>query len=152
MRELRFNDPEYIVRLSKQLIGSSMIADLKSQKPEGKTLFIALHHMIKQSVRKMNSATLGKICEYAVSSDFSQPLDSSVGFIRLTGLNDVRPVRPNFDAKLSGRILLEEIAIATIVSVTFDILNQEMYEIQRQEAINQEEEYDRAMHDCIHGR
>jgi len=149
MRDQSFEDPEYIVRLVKQLVGENVLAGLwVGMRMDFSQVFAIIGPCLQTKVRKMNSATLGRICECSRPSNFSAPLCSwSGGFIRMTGLGDVCS---DFSSKKSGRELLEEIAVATLVSVAYDFIRQRDYKFERQVEIAQEEEFDRGMSDYIH--
>lgn len=139
-------DQQYIVNLTKQLMGASALFRLAADHLSNpRAMYLFFFEKLKDKVRVMNAETLGIICEFAYAKNFSER--SSGGFIRKTGIEEVHP-HP-FDVK-AGRELLEEIAIATIVCVARDIVKQHDYEINR--VIDQEEDdlFDRGMREYLH--
>lgn len=149
MREYRFDDQDYIVRLTSQLFGNDTIKQLREKEFNSHQLFEQVEFFLKPKVGKMNSMTLGKIIEFAWPKDFTAPLSGAVGqFIRLTGLEDVRA---DFSAKRDGRCLLEEMALATIVCVLYDIIHQDEYQQEAKYQFDDENNFDLAMARYIHG-
>ncbi len=147
-RKMRTND-EYIVNLVKQVVGNSTISGFKSLRTlQPDAWFLFLYHRIKAKVLKMNDETLGRICGYGHNKNFSEPINSSVGFIFKTGIEEVQS-HP-LDLNLSGRELLEEIAIRTIVAVTCDIVIQEAYEEIRRTEQGNEYQFDSVMAKYLH--
>jgi hypothetical protein len=140
------NGQEYIVNLAEHVIGRSVIRELikefTSYEDGGYSVFFdlnpdevfyTLYFSVKHEVKKMNSETLGRICSFALAegADLSGYWKPNSEFIRSTTIADVHP--QEFSSRMSGRELIEEIAVATIISVAFDIMNQA--------ALNQERDW-----------
>jgi hypothetical protein len=149
MRNDKRFDLQYIVNVTNQLVGASTLSklssDWRSSYPDA--LYLYLGPRISEKLKKMNPETLGLICEFGCSKNFSQPLARTTNFIRMTGLADVCPhdLKPT-----TGRELLEEIALRTIVAVAVDIARQRGYEAIRDRETEDEELFDRGMRDYIH--
>jgi hypothetical protein len=137
------NGQEYIVNLANQIVGESAIKELEKKYVEvgvtsidcrvtpselGKILWL----QIKTKVSKMNSRTIGYICGFGLGfgvSGYGKYDDNFTGFIRQTSIYDIRP--EGFFPSISGRSLIEDIAVATVASVVYDIINQNGWEADR---------------------
>ena len=141
---------QYIVNVTKQLVGvttlSKLSGDWGSSHPHA--LYLYLGPRISEKLKKMNPETLGLICEFGYKKNFSEPLARTTNFIRMTGFADVCPhdLKPT-----TGRELLEEIALRTIVAVAVDIARQRGYEAQRDRETEDEELFDCGMANYSHG-
>jgi len=136
MRNYKFGQ-QYIVNLTKQLFGATVLkSDYRASDPQA--MYLVFFEKLKDKVRKMNPETLGIICEfgYCSNKDGAEFAAGSGTFIRKTGIADVHP-HP-FEHSKPGRELLEEIAIATIVSVAVDICRQSQYEAEREDEQQQD--------------
>jgi hypothetical protein len=110
-------------------------------------MYLYFFEKLKGEVRKMKPETLGLICEFGEVKDFSAPIGEWTGFIRMTGIEQVHP-HP-FNPK-SGRELLEELAVATIVSVAHDIVRQTDYEHIREQEQKNDQLFDRGVREYLH--
>jgi hypothetical protein len=143
------HNQQYIVNVTKQLIGSRILAgitaDTRAADPQA--LYQLLLPRLRAKVLVMRPETLGLICNFGYTIDFSEPIGETTGFIRLTGIEEVCP--GGFDSKLSGWELLMEIAIRTIVSVACDIANQSDYQVRREKEREQKNLFDRGMREYL---
>lgn len=149
MRNNRF-ESQYIVNVTKQLIGSRILSGLASDRRASnpQALYLILRPQLKEKIRVMKSETLGLICEFGYTKNFSLPLARKTGFIRMTGIADVHPAP--FASDVMGRALLEEIALCTIIAVATDIARQSEYEAIRDRETEDEELFDRGMAEYVH--
>jgi hypothetical protein len=149
MRKRELNQ-EYIVNLTKQMFGASTLSklsgDCRSSCPDA--IYLLFFDRLKEKVQVMKSETLGCICGYALQKDFSKPLGSWSGFIRMTGIEQAHP-HP-FNQNQTGRQLLEEIAIATLASIACDIARQRGYENDRDWEREADEAEDLGMAEYLH--
>lgn len=126
------NGQEYIVNLAEQVVGRRVIQELEKQHVNDE-LFTALYAQVKAKVKKMNPNTIGRICTYALAEDadlgWGRNMGNFSGFIRNTTISGVHP--QDFSSKRSGRELIEEIAVTTIVCVIYDIINQSGWDVDR---------------------
>jgi len=129
---------EYIVNLAEQIVGKELLTELEKKYikdlyslVEPYELFDELYPQVKAKVKKMNPRTIGLICTFAIDDDVCTGFryENLTGFMRVATLS--RTHLDNFDCHLSGRELIEEIAVATIISVAFDIIHQNIWEIER---------------------
>jgi len=138
------NGQEYIVNLAEQVVGRGVIQELEEQHINMDSLggncdvtpdelFTALYAQVKAKVKEMNPKTLGLICSYALAEDadlgWGRNMGNFTGFIRNTTTYQTHP--QDFNSKLSGRDLIEKIAVATIVCVIYDTINQFSWDTQR---------------------
>jgi hypothetical protein len=141
-------DQQYIINLTKQLFGTGTLSRLAADRcwhPDATYVFF--FEMLNSKLCAMNPETLGRICAYAQSKNYSVPLALSQGFIRKTGIEQVHP-HP-FDPK-PGYTLLVDIAIATVVSVACDIMRQSYYEEEREREQENDGLFDLGMREYIH--
>ena len=129
---------EYIINLAEQIVGKELLVELENKYTkdlyslvEPDELFDELYPQVKAKVKKMNPRTIGFICTFAIDDNVytGYRYENSESFIRATTLS--RTHLNNFDCHLSGRELIEEIAVATIISVAFDIIHQNIWDIER---------------------
>ena len=129
---------EYIVNLAEQIVGKALLEELEKKHVvclEATTdpceLFDELYPQVKAKVKKMNPRTLGLICTHAIDDNVCTGFryENRSGFMRVATLS--RTHLDNFDCHLSGRELIEEIAVATIISVAYDIIHQNIWDIER---------------------
>jgi len=143
-RRRKMNGQDYIVNLAEQVVGRNVIQELEKQHVSfGSSgtdcdvtpdeLFTALYAQVKAKVKEMNPKTIGYICTYALAEDADLGLGRNMGnfsgFVRNTTISAVHP--QDFSSKLSGRELIEEIAVATIVGVIYDTINQSGWDVDR---------------------
>lgn len=141
-------DPQYIINLTKQLFGTGTLSRLAAERcwhPDAMHAFF--FEKLNGKMCAMNPETLGRICAYAQSKDYSEPLALSHGFIRKTGIEQVHPWP--FNPK-PGRTLLVDIAIATVVSVACDIMRQSRYEEERERILENDGLFDLGMREYLH--
>ncbi len=128
------DDQSYIVNLTYQLVGRNVI---KGMLEEGlhwtDTYLYVFGPDVRAKLDKMTDAKLGEICGFGYSHEHSEPICESRGFIRMTGIQEVRGF--HLANVRSGREILLETAVATIMSVLLDIMKQSQYEIRRDEAL-----------------
>ena len=129
---------EYIINLAEQIVGKELLTQLEKKHTVNLTslvvpyeLFDELYPQVKAKVKKMNPRTIGLICTYAIDDNVytGYRYENFSGFIRVATLSQTH--LDNFDCHLSGRELIEEIAVATIISVAFDIIHQNIWDIER---------------------
>ena len=138
------NGQGHIVNLAEQVVGRSVVKELEKQHvrigafaPDCDVtpdkLFAALYAQVKAKVKEMNPKTIGSICTYALAEDadlgWGRNMGNFSGFIRHTTLSAVHP--QEFSSKVSGRELIEEIAVATIIGVVYDTINQSGWDMDR---------------------
>ena len=138
------NGQGHIVNLAEQVVGRSVVKELEKQHvrigafaPDCDVtpdkLFAALYAQVKAKVKEMNPKTIGSICTYALAEDadlgWGHNMGNFSGFIRNTTLSAVHP--QEFSSKVSGRELIEEVAVATIVCVIYDTISQFGWNTQR---------------------
>lgn len=149
MREPEIDDPGYIFRLVIQLVGQVTLNALQGRVRDPQDLMEVLKPVLQKKLKKFRAEKLGVICCYANAVTMQDPYHWPSENIRQTENGQW------FDYKIigmTGRPMLEYIAMTTLVCVAFDILHQEKYKAERAEAIASEEEYDRGMRDYMHGR
>ena len=141
MREQNY---PYIINLAEDMVGKHIVASLKDRVSDPHDLFLFLSPHIESKVKKMTAETLGRICAYGFYPGGSMareplnpqeidllPLASFRDFVFGTGIKDVHP--DSFGSGRSGRRILEQVAIATIIAVINDIIHQDEYQMKRTE-------------------
>lgn len=147
--EETFGDQTYVVNLTRQLVGERTVSALtKSGKATPTALYVYLGGHIRAKLKNMTNEKVGMIGCYGHNKDLSEPLAGTCGFIRKTGIEEVWP--HGYSNDCSGREIIEEVAVRTIISVLCDIIRQGDYIRQRDQEEDNEEQYDRAMSDYIH--
>mgnify|MGYP001574847835 CR=1 FL=1 len=139
MGKCAWEEPEYIVNLTKNLIGPRVSqtswvwgnGEVYFDRPTDLCSFLEL--FVYSKLRDMTNETLGRICAYGTRKGIhSDPCYPGSGvphsFLNLTGFDDVKPVR--FVCYYGGRELLEQIACATIVCIVYDLMMQEQWQVQ----------------------
>ena len=142
-------EPEYIVNITKNLVGISTLSKIETRNP--RALFLLLETRLTPKLQEMGSDTLGKICAYGTSDGFHNggPLAQTVGFMNLTGFKKVRHY--DFEHKKDGHELLVEMAVSTIVCIAFDIIHQFDYVIDREKEREEDNLWERCEHEMTHG-
>ena len=129
---------EYIINLAEQIVGKELLTQLEKKHIVDLTSLIApyelfndLYPQVKAKVKKMNPRTIGLICTYAIDDDVCTGFryENSSGFMRVATLSQTH--LDSFDCHSSGRELIEEIAVATIISVAYDTIHQNIWDIER---------------------
>ncbi|MBP6858701.1 MAG: hypothetical protein KBC33_02635 [Candidatus Pacebacteria bacterium] len=136
MRNSWNEDSEYIVNLTRQLIGKTALDTIIKENRKA-CMPTVLHSyilaVVGRKINEMNDSTLGRICAYASSDgahggkhfrDTERPK-----FINRTGLNDVITPGMNYLFKNLGvGQHLELIAIAVITCVVVDMMFQDNWQ------------------------
>ncbi|HVN26412.1 MAG TPA: hypothetical protein VMT99_02045 [Candidatus Paceibacterota bacterium] len=155
-RKMRQENQEYIVNLAQQLVGKNVLEGLKSdQRLTPHILYRTLQPVLKSKLDRMNAETLGRICSCGHTKDFSEPLEDWCGFfIQKTGIEEVVPpeesVRNYGQRPRNGLQTIRDLAIATLVSVAYDIIRQAAYEEDGRERKERERKYQQGLADYIH--
>lgn len=124
----------YLIGVATTVVGKDFIRCITpvDREAEGDPadLFEILWPKVMGEVRRFNGQTLGAICEYGIyEGDYLEDFQAKPAFIRLTGLNLVAKSRHEpVTEQYVGRQALEQIACATIVAVTRDIIMQRFWE------------------------
>ena len=144
-----FGSQEYIVNLTRQLVGGKTVFSLETEREaHPDALYLLLGPRLRKQLGAMTCETLGRICAFGHNKDMSEPLEGTFGFIRKTGIEEVCP--HDYSHKLAGRLLCEEVAIRTIIAVLCDIVRQSEYEAERDKQNEFQREYDRTLTEYIH--
>lgn len=131
-------DPEYIVNLTKHLIGKkaleSIMEENRSARNPPRVIKGFVTAVIFNKIQKMNDATLGRICAYASPKGlhrYGRPLARSVrpSFINNTGIVDILgPHQADFFSYIGDGEYLEQIAIMVIACVVYDMTFQDKWQ------------------------
>jgi hypothetical protein len=152
-----WDDADYIVNLTKNLVGHKIIDGIVATHPTGEasaTMIVVLNYTsLREQIKKMTDETLGRICSYGTTDGFhtgpaSQPVPS---FINHTGFKDLGIGHPYITGR-NGRQILEEVAIATIICVAHDIARQHTLQETWRYECQMEVDLDRAQRDILHPR
>jgi len=136
MRNNWKEDPEYIVNVTRQLIGQSALEHIIKENKETCDPCVVRSYVlavVMNKVRKMNESTLGRICSYA-SSDGAHGGYHTRGtprpkFINRTGLTKVlKPVMGYMLTHVGVGEYLEQGTLAVIVCVVVDIILQDKWQ------------------------
>lgn len=142
MRNAWKEDPQYIVNLTRTLIGEKALKTIVDEnkadcKPDRVRSYILAS--VAPKIDKMGADKLGRICAYS-SADGAHscahlPTQSCVKpkFINLTGLADVITPEGGYDANyvisnVGVGELLKEIAVSVLICVVCDIINQDRWQ------------------------
>jgi len=142
---------QYIINLATQVVGINNVSYRQALSSYQLSSFsFILSDKVMKDVKKMAPETLGRICAFGLYPGGLATWADCSDFIRKTGIKDVHP--EDFKAEKPGFELLEEIAVATIVSTAFDILHQDSYQENARYEQDLDQQLDRAEHAMLHGR
>ena len=143
--EETFGDQTHIINLTRQLIGERTVAKHVASQIVAlpSTFYALLCGRIRTKLKGVTNEKLGEIGCYGHNKDMGEPLEGALGFMRKTGIEEVWP--HDYSHKRSGRGVLEEVAVRTIIAVLCDIVRQSEYEAERDRQNESEREYDRTM-------
>lgn len=133
-------NPQYILNLTKSLIGERSLATILSEVTTPANPAVVRSYVaaaIKPKLEEMSAESLGTICSYATGFGFHHGKMKSgmpkPEFINSTGLADVLTVKNWYDANflianLGDGEFIVEIALTVIVCVVCDMVDQEEYQ------------------------
>lgn len=128
-------NPLYIVNLTTAIIGKTVLDEMKARLSHETSVedCRSLTYLIAPQIRKMSSEKLGKICAYGTAEGFHRDcrLSEINDFISRTGFDDLGGV--SFPSGITGRAMIEEIAISVVICIARDILIQEKWERMRED-------------------
>jgi hypothetical protein len=149
------NDHDYIVNVAENLAGKrsfNAMAILTRDIP-APALHTSFAQLFEPKVREMNAETLGRICEYASPFGVHDgPVTSSAPkFINNTGFRDLEISSfSDVSKSLCGREILEEVAIATLCCVSYDIIRQGEWQANWASELDMNHKVERGEHAMIH--
>ncbi|MFA5935176.1 MAG: hypothetical protein WC827_04825 [Candidatus Paceibacterota bacterium] len=112
-------DEKYIVSLATNIIGKNLLATLLEKREKKvvrrEVVRQVFTHCVKVAVSKMSLATLGEICAYGDKLGID-------GFLVTSGRNSGSAIF--LDTADSGRVLVQKIAVATILSAIDKLINE----------------------------
>jgi hypothetical protein len=153
---------EYIVRLTKQLVGERTLECIIKENwtvgnPEIMRLRSYVVAVIANKIGKMNNETLGGICAYASPNGIHDgkhlPGTTRPRFINRTGLSKVIPpdMKVWLESLVGARAPLEQMAMSVIVCVFIDLLFQDQWQAEWDSQQMTEEDH-RDLGFCSDGR
>ena len=136
MRNAWNEDPQYIVNLTKTLIGERLLSRIIKENPECNPQRIRSYVWLTlPKLEAMGGETLGRICAYASANgahgDKHHRGIKAPPFINRTGLNDVFPPEQRMDvfgAKHPGELLVY-VALSVLISIVVDMIKQSELQI-----------------------
>ena len=142
-----WENPQYIINLTRNLVGEQALFEMGLSEFDW---FSWLEPTLVPRIRRMNDETLGRICAYGTQQGLHHGPTCQVAFLNLTGFRDVKP--GGFSKDKSGRELLEEMAVATIICVATDIVLQKRHQVLMAADIELEQMVSQTERDMAHAR
>jgi hypothetical protein len=131
MRNAWLENPQYIVNLTRTLIGERILSTIVKENPEANPQRIRSYVWLTlPKLEEMGGDTLGRICAYASASGahggkHSRGMPVPV-FVNRTGLNDVFPPEQRMDVfscKQPGELMVY-VALGVLISIVVDMIKQ----------------------------
>jgi hypothetical protein len=145
---MRIPNPEYIVRLINNFVGTAQIRELTDEHPEYENIWLLypiIGRAVKEKLKLLNVETLGKIIEYSdwqvrIGKPYIERQQCMAAIANDIGIRkEPLSLHPLFPALpkglchgLFGRELLERVALVTILMIVVDMIQQEWYKKSRE--------------------